>query len=86
MAWNGPDYKVELKPGVTPYHARAYPIPKVHERTLKMECDRLCKVGVLREINDSEWAAPCFIIPKKTALYASLGVHRTQFQKYKIYY
>ena len=63
--WNGPDYKVELKPGATPYHARAYPIPKVHERTLKMECDRLCKVGVLREINDSEWAAPCFIIPKK---------------------
>ena len=63
--WNGPKYNVELKPDATPHHARAYPIPKVHEKTLKMECDRLCAAGVLREINDSEWAAPCFIIPKK---------------------
>ena len=63
--WNGPSYNIELKPDAQPYHARAYPIPRVHERTLKMECDRLCQVGVLREINDSKWAAPCFIIPKK---------------------
>ena len=27
--------------------------------------DRLCSLGILEEINDSEWAAGTFIIPKK---------------------
>jgi hypothetical protein len=33
--------------------------------TLKVEVERLCKSGVLRKVNRSEWAAPTFIIPKK---------------------
>jgi hypothetical protein len=37
----------------------------VHEQTLKMEVERLCKEGVLKRTNRSEWAAPTFIIPKK---------------------
>ena len=63
--WKGELYDIELKPDAKPYHARAFPIPKVHERTLRMEVDRLCEQGVLRQLNDSEWAAPTFIIPKK---------------------
>jgi len=63
--WNGPSYEIELKEGAKPYHARAYPIPKVHERTLRMEVERLCKAGVLKKVNRSEWAAPTFILPKK---------------------
>jgi len=63
--WQGEEYEIELKPGVTPYHARAYPIPKIHEKTLRMEVERLCRVGVLKKVNRSEWAAPTFIIPKK---------------------
>ena len=63
--WTGKEYDIELKPDAKPYHARAFPIPKAHEATLKMEIDRLCKEGVLRKKNDSEWAAPTFIIPKK---------------------
>jgi hypothetical protein len=43
-----------LKANATPFHACAFPIPKVHEATLKLEVQRL-----------SEWAAPTFIIPKK---------------------
>ena len=35
--WTGGPYNIELKPDATPYHARAFPIPKVHEQTLKME-------------------------------------------------
>jgi hypothetical protein len=54
-----------LKADVTPYHARAFPIPKVHEATLKLEAQRLCDLGVLKKANCSEWAAPTFIIPKK---------------------
>jgi hypothetical protein len=49
----------------TPYHAQAFPIPKVHEHTLWHEVDRLCQLGVLKKVNRSEWAAPIFIIPKK---------------------
>jgi hypothetical protein len=33
-----------------------------------MEVERLCKVGVLKQVNQSEWAAPTFIIPKKDGL------------------
>jgi predicted aspartyl protease len=32
--WTGDPYHIELKPNVTPYHARAYPIPRIHEQTL----------------------------------------------------
>ena len=32
---------------------------------MKTECDRLVKLGVLEECQESEWAAPTFIIPKK---------------------
>ena len=30
-----------------------------------MEVDQLVKIGVLKKINHSQWAAPCFVIPKK---------------------
>ena len=63
--WTGAPYKIDLKPDVEPYHARPHPLPRVHEQTLKSEVERLCKVGALRKINRSEWAAPSFIIPKK---------------------
>ena len=64
-SWNEKPYDIELKLDVKPYHARAYPIPRVHTATLKVEIDRLCRIGVLRKVNRSEWAAPTFIIPKK---------------------
>ena len=44
-----------------PYHARAYPIPKIHEQTLRTEVERVCSIGVLRKVNRSEWVAPTFI-------------------------
>jgi len=57
--------RLELKPDATPYHAKPYPVPRVHHETLKMEVERLVRIGVLKKINRSEWAAPSFIIPKK---------------------
>ena len=63
--WQMEDYDVELLPDAKPYHAKAYPIPRVHVNTLKMEVERLCEAGVLKKVNRSEWAAPTFIIPKK---------------------
>ena len=63
--WTEEPVKIELKPGVEPYHARPYPIPKVHSETLKMEVSKLVELGVLKKVNGSEWAAPSFIISKK---------------------
>ena len=36
----------------------------IHEITLKKEVNRLIKMGVLKIIDNSQWAAPTFIIPK----------------------
>ena len=41
-------YNIKLKEGAKPYHSRPFPIPKIHERTLKVELDRLIKLGVLK--------------------------------------
>ena len=65
--WNNKPYNIELKEGTKPYHSRPFLVPKIHERTLKVELDRLIKLGVLKQINDSEWASPTFIILKKDA-------------------
>ena len=65
--WNNKPYNIELKEGAKPYHSRPFPVPKIHERTLKVKLDRLIKLGVLKRINDSEWATPTFIISKKDA-------------------
>ena len=63
--YTGSEYKIELKDGIKPYHAKPFPIPRIHEETLRKEVERLVKIGVLKRINNSEWAAPTFIIPKK---------------------
>ena len=63
--WKGSPYKIELREGAKPHHARPYGIPHAYEQTFKHEVEQLCQVGVLRKINRSEWAAPTFLIPKK---------------------
>ena len=40
-------------------------LPKYAQETLKKEVNRLVDIGVLKRINDSQWAAPTFIIAKK---------------------
>ena len=43
----GAPYKIELKPGVTPYHAKPFPVLKAYEQTLRAKVKRLCKIGFL---------------------------------------
>jgi len=62
---HGQEVKLELQEGPRHYHARAYDVPRCHVQTLKAEVERLVKIGVLKKVNRSEWAAPTFIIPKK---------------------
>jgi hypothetical protein len=61
----GPPVTIKLKPNAKPYHGRAFPVPKIHEKPLKEEVNRVVTLGVLHKTNDSEWAAPSFGIPKK---------------------
>ena len=63
--WTGSKVDVELNEGAEPYHARAFPLPRCHMETLKVEVHRLCELGVLKRVNRSQWAAPTFVIPKK---------------------
>ncbi len=63
--WTGTEAELDLVEGATPHHARAFPLPKIHLNTLKIEVERLCKLGVLKKVNRSQWAAPTFVIPKK---------------------
>jgi len=34
-------------------------------QTLKAEVERIVKLGALKKVNPSEWAAPTFILPEK---------------------
>jgi len=63
--WLGQEVKLELQEGAKPYHARAHNTPRCHMQTLKAEVECLVKIGVLKKVNHSEWAAPTLVIPKK---------------------
>ena len=57
---------LELKPDVTPYSGKHFPIPQSQYQPTKKEIKRLCGIDVMEANSDSEWAAPTFIQPKKT--------------------
>ena len=61
--YTGTQYRIELLEGAQPFHAKPFPIPKVYEKTLKIEVNKLVDIGVLKRKNNSEWPAPTFIIP-----------------------
>ena len=63
--YTGTEYKIELLKGAYLNHAKPFPIPKVQEETLKIEVNTLVNIGGLKRKNNSEWAAPTFIISKK---------------------
>ena len=72
--WKTDPIQLELKdPNVKPYHAKPYPVPYSQERRLKEEIKRLCEYGVLRKINNSEWACPMFTIAKPDGSLRSLA-------------
>ena len=64
--WKGITHHIELKdPKAQPIPCRPYPVPVKNKHTLMLEIERLCKIGVLRRVNNSEWQSPSTIIPKK---------------------
>jgi len=72
--WQTAPIELELEePGTEPYHAKPYPVPHSQEQKLKEEVQRMCEYGVMRKINDSEWAAPMFTITKPDGSLRSLA-------------
>ena len=39
----------QLKQGASPYHGRAFPVPKIHKDVLIKDIERLCKLGYLSD-------------------------------------
>ena len=56
----------ELKANAIPYHARPFPVPKAYENLTKEECRHFESDQIWYHTLDSVWAAPSFIVPKKT--------------------
>ncbi len=48
-----------------PVHSRPYSVPQINLKTFKKKLDHLVRIGVLASQQESEWASPSFIIPKK---------------------
>jgi hypothetical protein len=62
--WVGDPYKIQLKPSAKPYHTKAFPVPCVHLNVFKCKIEWYVKLGILKKVNCSEWAAPCYLILK----------------------
>ena len=63
--WDGDPIEIELKEGAKPYSGKPYKPPHAYLHLVKEECERLCRIGVLEKVKESEWGHPTFIIPKK---------------------
>ncbi len=56
---------IDIDPNDKPVHSRPYPVRQIHLKTFKKELNNLVRIGVLAAQQESEWASPSFIIPKK---------------------
>jgi hypothetical protein len=57
--------RIDIDPNAKPVHSRPYPVPQIQLNAFKKELDHLVRIGVLTAQQESEWASPSFIIPKK---------------------
>eukprot|EP00957_Ditylum_brightwellii_P140554 10708548-Ditylum_brightwellii.AAC.1 len=58
-------FHIDIDLDATPVYSRPYNIPHTHLSTFKRELEYSVKIGVLAPQNESEWASPTFIVPKK---------------------
>ncbi len=56
---------IYIDPNAKPVNFGLYPVPWNHLKTFKKELDHLVRIGVLASQQESKWASPSFIIPKK---------------------
>ena len=58
-------FHIEIDPNAKTVYSRPYVVPHIHLNNFKKELDHLVVLGVLKHQEESEWASPPFIIPKK---------------------
>ena len=58
-------FHIDTDQDARPTYSQPYSIPQIHMLAFKKELDHLVEIGVLIPQNESEWASPTFIIPKK---------------------
>lgn len=63
--WDTEPVEFEFQEDAKPHSHRHFPIPHIHKETFKKEILRLVEIGVLEQVEGSEWGSPTFIIPKK---------------------
>ena len=63
--WHVNLYDIKLKPYAEPYHGQKIPAPRIYELTFKQELDQLEALKVMKKVNQSQWDAPTYLIPKK---------------------
>jgi hypothetical protein len=61
--WKIDSVDLRLKSGEMPFQLSPFPVPKIHEETLKKEIKRLCDLGVSKPQVALEYQSPSFIIP-----------------------
>jgi hypothetical protein len=63
--WKTDPVDLRLKSGEMPFQLSPFPVPKIHEETLKKEINRLCDLGILKPQVVLEYQSSSFIIHKE---------------------
>ena len=63
--WNTQFVRFTMKEEAKTHSHQYYSTPRTHQETFKKELDELVKIGVLKEVRQSQWGSLAFIIPKK---------------------
>jgi hypothetical protein len=56
---------IDIDPNAKPVHSMPCLVPGIYLKTFKTELNHLVRIGVLASQQESEWASPSFITPKK---------------------
>ena len=78
--WYVKPYGIKLKRDAEPYHGKSFPVPRIHELTLKQELDQLKALKVINKVNCSQWGSTIFLIPTKVNTIQALAVPKTRKQ------
>ena len=59
------EMKIDTKPDVQPVNKRPYKLAHKYKEIVKKEIDNMLAAGIIYPIDQSEWASPMAIQPKK---------------------
>ena len=62
--WKITPVYLELKDNKKPLFSQPYTVTRVHKAVFKKESERIVRLGVIKESNESKWRAPYFAQPK----------------------